>query len=222
MPQLRKLLFSLAAVAAITLASAASARADIIVMTGVNNQGTDNVLLTDATDVAVVEGTVNSGLFGVNFTSSSGTGLLNADASGQAVITPGTGNDPFTSIRFFLDDNATFTRAVFNLNSAVTGQAQLLVTGINLESGQLFTEVVSVDANGENFFTVDAINGQLMLSIEILALGDVEFQDLRQVRIGGTGVAQQPVPEPMTMLLFGTGLAGVAARVRRNRRVRQS
>jgi hypothetical protein len=221
MPQLRKLLFSLAAVAAITLASAASARADIIVMTGVNNQGTDNVLLTDATDVAVVEGTVNSGLFGVNFTSSSGTGLLNADASGQAVITPGTGNDPFTSIRFFLDDNATFTRAVFNLNSATDGSVLIRVTGINIDGG-VFQEIVEVDANGENFFTVDAINGQLMLSIELIAQGDVEFEDLRQVRIGGTGVAEQPVPEPMTMLLFGTGLAGVAARVRRNRRVRQS
>ena len=80
MPQLRKLLFSLAAVAAITLASAASARADIIVMTGVNNQGTDNVLLTDATDVAVVEGTVNSGLFGVNFTSSSGTSMIRSSS----------------------------------------------------------------------------------------------------------------------------------------------
>ena len=174
MHQLRKLLFSLAAVAAITLASAASARADIIVMTGVNNQGTDNVLLTDATDVAVVEGTVNSGLFGVNFTSSSGTGLLNADASGQAVITPGTGNDPFTSIRFFLDDNATFTRAVFNLNSATDGSVLIRVTGINIDGG-VFQEIVEVDANGENFFTVDAINGQLMLSIELIAQGGVEF-----------------------------------------------
>ena len=35
----------------------------------------------------------------------------------------------------------------------------------------------------------------------------------------GQGPAQpEPIPEPMTMLLFGTGLAGVAARVRRGRK----
>lgn len=33
----------------------------------------------------------------------------------------------------------------------------------------------------------------------------------------GPGNPNNPVPEPMTMLLFGTGLAGIAARARRNR-----
>jgi hypothetical protein len=35
--------------------------------------------------------------------------------------------------------------------------------------------------------------------------------------VGRPGQPNNPVPEPMTMILFGTGLAGVAARVRRQR-----
>ena len=200
---------------ALTLGSALTARADIVVLVGVNNQGTDNVLLNDATNVSVVTGTVNSGLFGVSFVSSGGT--LNADASGQAVITAGSNNDPFNNIGFSLDGGATFTRAVFNLNSATNGSVTIRVLGVNIDGG-VFEEVVQVDANGQNFFTVDAINGQLMTSITLIGGAGVEFEDLRQVRIGGTGTPNAPVPEPVSMLLLGTGLAGVAAKVRKRRK----
>ena len=79
--------------AAIVLGSSTAAQADIVVVTGVNNQGTDNVLLNPATDVMTVTGTVGPYDLLVNFTSTSGSGLLNANASGQATVSGGTGND---------------------------------------------------------------------------------------------------------------------------------
>lgn len=211
----RKFLIALAIVGIVSLAGGI-AKADIVVVTGVNNQGTDNVLLNPATNVTTVTGVVGQNNLVVNFQSSSGSGLLNANPSGQATVSGGTGNTALTQLTFSLANNATFTRAVFNINASTGGSVLIHVEGINITGG-FFEDDFTVDANGQNFFTVTAINGQLIQSISLTGINGAVFQDIRQVRLGG-GEVVQTVPEPTTMLLLGSGLMGVAAVFRKRRK----
>ena len=208
----KKLIFCLSAALLLTIASAGAARADIIIATGNNPQPDENVLLNTGDVGNPIFGTTNQTGFAVRFSSNE---TLTAPANGQARIEAADG----TLTQLTIDiPGATFTSLILNIDAAAAGNVTFTVTEDNAQTTQ---GTFALGAAGENFFTITAINGQRISSVLFttnVAMVVTNVDDVAQIRIGGAQRQQQPVPEPATMLLLGTGLAGFAAKLRKRRR----
>ena len=226
MPQifpLKRLILASAAFVIMALTSS-TAWADPITITvgNPNNQNTDNVLFNNANLVhsgPLVQGDFNGvgAGFIVDFTSSSGTGNLGV-SGGQAVLVGGAGNTPFSNVTVQLENGATFTKAILNIDVTAglppPTQVQFTVN-YTLAGGQVFSQVFAVDTNGQNFFGIEASEGAVINSITVQGLGGTTFQEINQWRLGGFAPANNNVPEPASLFLLGSGLAGTAGALRR-------
>jgi len=186
------------------------------------NENTDNVLFNNGSLIhsgTLVQGDFNGAGAGfiVDFVSASGSGNLGV-SGGQAVVVGGAGNTPFSNVTVQLENGATFTKLILNIDVTAglppPTQVQFTVN-YTLVGGQVFNQVFSVDTNGQNFFGIQAAEGAVINSVTVQGVNGTTFQDINQWRVGGFA---NSVPEPTTMLLLGSGLVGIAAKLRKRRK----
>jgi len=217
----QRLILSLAAFVVMAAASS-NAWADPITITTGNpgNAGTDNVLFNNPALIhsgTLVQGDFNGSGAGfiVDFTSASGNGNLGV-SGGQAVLVGGVGNTPFTNVTVQLENGATFQKLILNIDvtNGLSNTSVQFTVNYTLAGGQQFSQVFSVNANGQNFFGIQAGDGAVINSVTVQGLNGTTFADINQWRLGGFAPAGE-VPEPASLLLLGSGLVGTAGAARR-------
>jgi PEP-CTERM motif-containing protein len=233
---MRQFLIALAAFAVIAL-SGAQAKADEVFISGYTNGAFNGVPPnTSATQTATL-----GGLTYVNSTFSGTTAAGFRGIGGNPVAPPA---QNFNNLGAFSLATTPFTYTGNTFTFRVTFTDPQGITGSNTAT---FTATVTGTVVSENIggvrldfdntpilFTFNDVNCQATTipgqqttcgsGSFFFSVNDLSIDPGQTAAITGqiTSAQQTTIPEPMTMILLGTGLAGVAARVRRRRASRRA
>lgn len=186
------------------------ASATIIVEVGNNPQVDENVQFNngEVDNAPLIQGSTNQSGFLVDFF---GAGEdLTSRSRGQARVEAEDGSTLDALTVALNASGSSFTSLIYNLDAVKDGSVTFTV---NQVVGDPFVDSFDLDKNGQNFFTITAIDGSRITSVGLAST--VGLQDVAQVRIGRGGTVVV-VPEPASLGLLGLGALGLLARRRHN------